>query len=95
MTEQPMLFDVKDRPPKKRVVRNGNARPVWVKYHAEKAKRPHKCDFCMRNMIDNKFAPAARLARYRRRTHDGLTLYLCVPHANGQREVDGLEKIKR
>ena len=90
-----MLFDVDVPPPKRRVVSNGNRHPVWTKYHAEKAKKPHKCDFCMRNMIDNPFAPAARLARFQRRTHDGEVLYLCVPHTNDQRLVDGLGKVKR
>jgi len=95
MTEQPMLFDVKDKPPKKRVVGNSHAKPVWTKYHAEKAKRPHRCDFCMRNMVDNPSAPAARLARFQRKTHDGLILYLCVPHTNDQRVEDGLQVVKR
>lgn len=95
MTEWPTLFDVKDKPPKRRVVKNGNSQPVWTKYHAEKAKRPHRCDFCMRNMVDDPSAPAARLARFQRRTPDGDTLYLCVPHTNDQRLIDGLEVIKR
>jgi len=66
---------------------------VWTKYHAEKAKKPHKCDFCMRNMMDNPIAPAARLARFQRKAK-GLTLYLCVHHTNDQRVEDGLGKVK-
>lgn len=92
MTET--LFEVNDPPPKRRVVSNGSTQPVWSRYHSERTKRPHKCDHCMANMVDDPSAPAARLARYRRKTNDG-DLYLCVPHTNDQRVVDGLEVIKR
>lgn len=84
------LFRPKDPPPKRRTVTNGNRDPKWSKY---KAVNPHRCDFCALNQAEDPFAPVARKARYRRESKDG-DLYLCVPHANDQRIVDGLRSVK-
>ncbi len=94
---QESLFVPSDTPPKKRVV-TGNGKPVWTRYRPQKAKAPHKCDYCCLNQVDDPSAPAARLAQYKRTVvhPDGTReiRYLCSPHTNDQRSVDGVKPVQ-
>lgn len=87
------LFEPVDPRPKRRAVSNGNSKPKYTRYHHERAKTPHKCDFCILNQVEDRTAPVARLARYKR-SAEGRTIYLCGPHTNDQRIIDGLSEVK-
>jgi hypothetical protein len=78
--------------PAKRAVPNGSKKPVWIKYTAVD---PYRCDWCVLNQVEDRNAPVARKARYRRRVTGEGDLYLCLLHANDQRVLDGLTKFKR
>lgn len=85
------IFDAKQRKPKKRAEPNGSKVPQWAKYTAV---NPDPCDFCKLNQVDDPNAPVARKARYRRRVPGEQDRYLCLPHANDQRVIDGYTKFR-
>jgi hypothetical protein len=62
----------------------------WEKYRPKNAE---KCDHCLLAMHDDRSAPAARKARWRRRDSRGGDLLLCDEHAQDQRDADHLPAI--
>lgn len=93
MTTPPM-FDLPDaapvRAPSKKALA-ARAKPVWTRY---RPKNPVKCDHCVQVLAENGGnGPATRQARHARRFGTEREL-LCGPHAQIQREKDGLPELK-
>ena len=80
--------------PKVRYRPVSHAKPVrWSRYHWPTVKAPFKCDQCVALQVEDRAAPVARLARFRRAA-EGEALYLCLEHANDQRDADHFPRFK-
>ena len=66
-----------------------------VEWMAYRAVDPYPCDWCKLNQVEDRTAPIARKARYRRRAPGQPEQYLCLAHANDQRVADRLPKFLR
>jgi hypothetical protein len=93
MTTPPM-FDVPEAKPvlaPSKRVQAARAKPVWSKY---RPKNPVKCDHRLAVLAETGgHGPATKQARHARKS-GGQRLLLCGPHAQIQREIDGLPELK-
>lgn len=88
------LFDVPEGTPVRAPRRSAPpaSEPIWTRY---RPKNPVKCDHCMRVLAEtNGTGPIAQTARYRRRA-GGTDEVLCYPHAQLQRDADGLPRFRQ
>jgi len=88
------MFELPDPAPVKapsKRVQAARAKPVWSRY---RPKNPVKCDHCLLVLAENGGqGPATKQARHARRQGKE-RLLLCGPHAQIQREKDGLPQLK-
>lgn len=94
---QPPLDGMPDWKPKKRAAKRKPPDPAVVKWGRYKVLNPQKCDVCMTDAQKawkvGHALPLPGRACYRR-THMGVTTYLCWVHTEEQRRIDGLPQFR-